>query len=442
MRAGSATSRRRPNDFGSWDSARERLVRFSKESRFVAKQLRDSNLTAEEAISDPASWRRVREVSKQDFIEDQNEEPPYGTRLCVPVSEIGLIVESSGSSGKGRETHYLSRGDFDVLRRVQGRFLAGMGMGPEDTVALTLPVGMAGGGVKIMEALALLGAKIVRLANLSARQKLEAMSYYRTSLLVGTPFYVDRLRLVAQESGVNVRDIGVRRILVATQSVSVDWISSTQEFWGAALYEWYGASSGLIALCCRDGMMNPHGERGTLHWDPDFAFHEVIDTASGSWVEGEGARGELVGTTLQAEAEPLFRIASGDEVQFRPPGSCRCGSAQPGIESGTIRRRDQMIKVKGVNLWPSHVEAVLFETAAVRDYRARIFQDEDRREVIHVQVLARAPEKGLADRLDEFLREATGLSFDIEIVDDPAQWGQHTVGEAEKAQRWVDERRL
>jgi phenylacetate-CoA ligase len=189
-------------------------------------------------------------------------------------------------------------------------------------------------------------------------------------------------------------------------------------------------------------MVDSRGERGTLHWDPGFALQEVVDPATGAWVEGDG-RGELVGTPLESEAEALFRIGTGDEVRFRPGGSCPCGSRWPGIESGTVRRLDEMFKIKGVNVWPSHVETTLFRFEAVRDYKARIFQDDGGREVVELSVLTRsssgAPER-LAGRIGEDLRDATGLSVGVRIVDDPVEWTQQTTGEAGKTRRWSDER--
>jgi phenylacetate-CoA ligase len=325
------------------------------------------------------------------------------------------------------------------MRRVYASYLAELGIGAQDLVALTLPVGMAGGGVKLMQACEALGAAVLRVGSLPTRKKVEAMRHYRTSALIATPAYVDRLGQAAEESGILPRDLGVRRILVATQSVTTDWIESTQEAWGASLFEWYGTSSGLAAFSCRAGMLASSGRRGTLHWNPVFAFQEVVDRKGGGWIEG-GQRGELIGTPLQVEAEALLRIQSGDEVEFRPPGSCACGSEWPGIESGTVRRLDDMLKVKGVNLVPASVEAVLFGLDGVRDYRARVFQDRARREVVRVEVLAPAAAPGLALRLQERLTEATGLSFDVALLDDDARWTADTPGEVVKVRRWIDER--
>jgi phenylacetate-CoA ligase len=189
-------------------------------------------------------------------------------------------------------------------------------------------------------------------------------------------------------------------------------------------------------------MVDPHGERGTLHWDPDYALYEILDTTSGHRVQ-EGARGELVGTPLVSAAEPLFRIRTRDEVTFRPSGACRCGSPWPGIESGTVRRLDGMVKVKGVNVWPAHVEATIFAMGAVRDYRVRVALDGQGRETLRLDLLTRSDGTApgnLAERLASRLREETGLGFEVTVSEDPSKWLHETTGEAAKARRWVDER--
>jgi len=439
---GARRESRAPERFGSWRRAARALAVAARQSAFVRSQLRGSAVRLPALLRDPAAWRELRPVTKDDLLRDQQASPPFGRRRCVPLTEIDLVVESSGSTGKGRETHYLSRRGRRRVTRRWAAYLAAIGIGPRDVVALAFPIGMAGGGVKHADAYAELGAKVLRVANLTAERKLDAMAYYGATVLVATPSYVDRLAVVAAETGRKVRDLGVRRILVATQSVTVDWVRATEEQWGARLHEWYGTSAGLLAFSCAGGMVDARGERGTLHWDPDFALQEVVDPATGEWIDGDG-RGELVGTPLESEAEALFRIRTGDEVRFRPAGSCRCGRDWPGIESGTVRRLDDMFKVKGVNLWPSYVETTVFGFPEVRDYKARIFQDEARREVVELAVLAGSPPgpaEGLVTRLGAALREATGVSFAVRVVEDAVEWNQTTAGEAGKARRWVDER--
>lgn len=429
------------NAFGNWPRAGQALMRAERRSAFVRRQLERSPVTAQDAAHDPEAWRQLAFVTKEDLLEDQRLAPPLGTRCCARLEDIRVIVESSGTTALGKETHYVTRRDYAATLFTWARSLRRMGITAEDIVALTFPVGMSGGGVKHADAYGAVGAKVLRIANLSTRQKLDTMAYYGTTVLVATPFYVDRLGAVADEAGVDLHALAVRKIVVATQSVTSDWVRSVEDTWGARLFEWYGTASGLIAFACAEGMVNARGERGTLHWDPGFALYEILDSATGQWIEGL-ARGELVGTPLVSGAEPLFRIRTRDEVALRPPRSCLCGSRWPGIESGTIRRLDGMFKIKGVNVWPVHVEATLFGLGGIRDYRVRLVADAGR-EAMLLDVLAQpgaTPDDVVGERVAARLRDETGLGFDVTVTADASKWLHETTGEAAKARRWVDER--
>jgi phenylacetate-CoA ligase len=426
--------------FGNWQKA-ACLVHENSQNRFVQRQLARSRTTVERVASNPGAWAELAFVTKDDLLEDQRLAPPFGMRCAKPIEEIGVVVESSGTTAIGKEVHYISHQDYKEIMRNWSISLRRMGFGASDIVAMTFPVNMSGGGVKHVDAYLSVGAKVLRLANLSTRAKLDAIAYYGATALVATPYYVNRLAAVASEAGIDVAKLKVHRIIVATQSVTIDWVQSTERRWGAKLYEWYGTSAGLIAFSCEHGMVDEFSQRGTLHWDPDFELIEILDIGTGRWVSGEG-RGELVGTPFCSTAEPLFRIRTRDEVKFRAPGTCRCGTKWPGIESGTVRRLDSMLKVKGVDVSPAHVEACLFALETVRDYRARVTLDGQGREAIRIDVLVRpgGSHYRLGKDFADYLRQQTSLGFEVFVTEDPSEWLHMTTGEAAKPRRWVDER--
>ena len=425
--------------FGNWDALKANFLARAQSSRFVAEQLSRSSAKAADVVASPEAWLSLSPVTKADIIEDQAVDPPYGRRRCVPPEQIGMVLESSGSTGNGREVHYLSHGDVRRTAGAWAQYLRQIGVDSADVVALCFPIGMAGGGIRHMLAYSELGAKVLRVGGLPTERKIEALRYYRASTLVATPAYVDRLGVLAAELGAAPSALGIRRIVVATQSVSLEWVRATEEQWKARLYEWYGTSAGILAFACARGMADREG-RGILHWDPDVAVHEVLDVNTGQHV-ADGEQGELVGTPLINEAEPLFRIATGDLVRYRAPGACRCGSPWPGIESGTVRRLDQTFKVKGVNLSPATVDAVLLARPEVLDYRARIWQDSGKREQLAIELLTQVEVRGdLAAQLAGELRRDTGLTFQVSMTGERSGWSLHTSGEAGKAKRWVDER--
>ena len=429
------------SDFGNWKLAAELLATEAARNPFVQRQIGRSSVSAGELQSDPEAWAKLAFIMKDDMMEDQRLKPPFGTRCTFEVPELSIIVESSGTTALGKEVHCITKPDYDKTMATWGLSLKQMGIGPKDVIGMTLPVGMSGGGVKHVDAYVAMGAKMMRIANLSTRAKLDAMAYYGMTVVIGTPFYIDRLGAVADEAGIDVSKLKVRKLIVATQSVTVDWIKATEAKWNAKLYEWYGTASGMIAFSCEHGMLNDKGERGTLHWHPDFELNEIRNEETGALVD-DGQRGEVIATPMVSEAEPLFRIRTRDEATFRAPGKCACGSHWPGIEAGTVRRLDGTFKVKGVNIWPSHCEAVIFSLGFIRDYRVRIHA-EGGRETMQLDLLkepgADAP-KDLADQLGEKLRQQTGLGFHVVVVEDSAGWLHQTTGEIAKPRRWVDER--
>jgi phenylacetate-CoA ligase len=160
---------------------------------------------------------------------------------------------------------------------------------------------------------------------------------------------------------------------------------------------------------------------------------EVVDPETGEHVE-PGEEGEVVVTFLESEASPLLRFASGDKARWLGWDCCECGRAFPALESGTISRYDDMLKVKGVSFWPAAVDALVF-AQQVRDYRGRVYVDDAGRERVEVTVAA-GRDVDLR-RLAGELRERIGVAVDVRAGDVDADAFRD---ERTKARRWRDER--
>ena len=146
-------------------------------------------------------------------------------------------------------------------------------------------------------------------------------------------------------------------------------------------------------------------------------------------------------TTFNRIATPLLRFRHGDRVRLLPPGYCRCGRTGSCLEAGTIARYDDMLKVKGVNVWPDATDAVLFSYPEVDEYNARVYVDQSAgREEIDMRVAFKtgadtARREQILVRLPEQLRERTGVSMTVREVT-PEQIERFEY----KAMRWTDER--
>ncbi len=385
-------------------------------------------------------WRGVPLCAKADLLEDQESAPPFGGRLLVPVDELSLVVETSGSSGRRRENHCLSRSDEAAVLRMMVDALTGIGITANDVVALTLPIGTAGGGTKMYLALRELGALCLRLGSSSTEDKLHEIFDFGATVLIGTPSYVDRLGAAAAEMDLRLDRSQVRLILVATQSLSEAWVRAVEAAWHARVHEWYGNAAGFFAMTCGIGVLSGAG-RGTLHWDPAFQLLEVLD-ANGQLVGG-GDRGRLIGTHLSNSTAPLVRFQTGDAGRFVAPGECSCRSGRPGIEAGTIGRTDMMLKIRGVNVFPAALEATVFERPGhVVDYWVLAETGDGAREqaTVFVRPGMDGPNGFDANELGNRLRDRVGLRFNIVVWTDtgaPEPFGVDTTG---KMRRWIDRR--
>jgi phenylacetate-CoA ligase len=250
-----------------------------------------------------------------------------------------------------------------------------------------------------------------------------------------------RLTKVASEMGlVPRRDTpNLRVAMLAGESYPLEWALAAQEFWGIRLTEVYGSTQGAFAVTCEHGVRRG-SERGSMH-NPDWdLLLEVVDPSTGAPV-APGETGEAIITTLVREASPTIRFRTGDLVRLLPHDGCPCGRQTVAIEAGTIGRLDDMIKVKGMNIWPAAVDSVIFAAREVEDYNAEVTIGDGGRETVTLRVALRpdlSPDDGaevLRGRLGRELHAVTNVSMDIAFVP------RSELSTFEyKAKRWTDHR--
>jgi phenylacetate-CoA ligase len=275
-------------------------------------------------------------------------------------------------------------------------------------------------------------------------QKLDLALRFAAKALIATPSYLMTLIRSAHARGLDLSETPVTRLFTATEAFSVEWAHSLEQTWGATLSEWYGSSQRAIAWTCELGAA-PGGRHGVLHLFPHMSLLEVVDPENGEHVE-PGKEGEVIVTFLESEASPLIRFASGDRARYLGWNCCECSRSFPGLESGTISRYDDMLKVKGVSFWPAAVDALVFSEPTrkqpVRDYRGRVYIDERGRERIELTVsfqddVDSARQTVLLDQLARQIRSHSGLTMDV-VTGDVAE--EAFRDERTKARRWRDER--
>lgn len=397
---------------------------------------------------DPARVRGVEDVRRIPFsdkaalVADQDEHPPLGSRVLVDEREVARMSLSGGSSGRGRELLAHTRRDLLVLGGLQGTGFRWGGMGHGDTIVFNIPVTNATASLAFPYGLEAVGRLKYLVGQERFAERLELLRTHGAAGMFGTPSTINGLTADIERRGLAPAEAvpGIRRVFVAGEGFGVRWARRMAAAWGAPLAEGYGSTQthgGQCMATCERGV-EQDGERGAMHtFDWSFLF-EVLEPGSDEPV-APGGTGELVVTTLDKQASPTIRFRTGDRVRLLE-GRCPCGRETALIESGTIGRLDDMLKVKGVNLWPDAADELLLALDGLDEYQADVVIGERGRDEVELRYAAASPERAAA--LGEEVVEAFRQAFHITVRARPAARDELRIryGDGGKARRWHDRR--
>lgn len=388
--------------------------------------------------------RRIPVVTKADFIEDQESHPPFGTRLGVPLHKVAMTHMTSGTSGQGQEIYGLTRSDIQLMVESSATMWMWAGLGPDEIGSSMVPLTNSAAGACMRPAIAMVGRYPVHTGHLAYGDRLDLFQRFGVHAIYGMPSYLNALDGLCDERGIDPREAfpDLRMFLLAGESYPIAWAERMSRKWGIELHETYGSTQtgGTCSAGTTAPGVIPGGERGRLYLFEWTVLYEVVDRATGEHVQ-PGEEGELIVTMLDREASPTLRFASGDRARWFPwnhEGSD--GLPFDYLEAGTIGRFDDMLKIKGVNVWPAAVDEVVLAEDAIEEYRAIVtINDRGRTEVI-LQIAFRdtsvpSVRTNTMETLGRKLKGRTGISFSLEEV------SRHALGGFEfKARRWEDRR--
>jgi phenylacetate-CoA ligase len=425
------------------------LERLLATNGFYADRLRRAGVTAEAIRSLDDFRKRIPVCTKQDFLEDQQSNPPFGRRLGIRREEVALVNLTGGTSGQGQEVY--GRGQRDV--HMQGYlhllpwFMAGLR--PGDVALNCVPAGgLTTGGWGPGEGLRVAGVTALHAGGtLNTEAKIDLMQRFReVHFIYASTNYHHTLSEAFRRRGIRPADAFpmMRALYTAAEGYPVEWARELEAFWGCRLHEGYGSTqgAGFVATTCEHGAVLPDGRRGTMHFLAWENYAEVVDPDSGEPV-ADGEEGEIVLTNLGIEGSPVLRFATRDRARFVSHRRCACGRPLDGIEAGGIARYDDMMKIRGNNVWPLAVDTVVLGHPHVDEYAGRVFVDAQGRTEVEVRVGLKsgAPNdagwrqdtcKALAERI----KAATNVQMIVRIVprDELPVFTY-------KARRWTDERK-
>jgi phenylacetate-CoA ligase len=306
-------------------------------------------------------------TSKRELVDDQASHPPYGTNLTYGLERYARFNQTSGTTGtplRWLDTPESWAWMLDCWERVY----RAAGMGSNDRVFFPFSFGPFLGFWTAFEAAARMGCLAIPGGGMRSAARLQTMLDNRVTVLCSTPTYAVRLAEVAAEENLDLRASQVRIIIVAGEPGGS--IASTralvERLWrGARVVDHHGMTeTGPVSYECPQ-------RRGVLHVIEDAYLPEVIDPET-LQPSGPGETGELVLTNLGRIGSPLLRYRTGDIVCRAQLERCRCGSDELALEAGILGRTDDMLVVRGVNLYPSAVEEILRSTGAAGEFQVEV----------------------------------------------------------------------
>lgn len=365
-----------------------------------------------EAVRSLDDIRRFPFINKQTLRERQLAVPPFGDLVAVPERDIVYISASSGSTGVPTASPFSGQ-DFDEWIDYEARQFWSSGLRPEDRYAHSLNFSLFVGGPCVLGAQKL-GALSIHAGTVPSERLLAILRQFQVTAIWTTPSYAWYLGETAVKEGIDLRkDLAVRRIFVAGEPGGSipETRQRIEDLWGASVYDYYGLSD-IFGSCA--GMCE---EKDGLHWAEDHILVEVLHPGTNEPVE-EGGRGEMVLTTLKKSARPMVRFRTGDIVSFTSE-PCGCGRTSIRLQ-GVHGRLDDMLIIKGANIFPSDVEAIARRDHDLTGEYRLIVERENHLDRLTVE-LERSPafagsDEELAHRFARQLKSITGVSAAVTIL--------------------------
>ena len=314
----------------------------------------------EDARVKPEDITCLKDLSKLPFVtkQDMRDNYPFGL-FAVKKDKLVRIHASSGTTGKPTVVGYTDE-DLKTWTECVSRIACMGGATEKDTAQICFGYGMFTGALGLHYGLENIGAAIVPSSTGNSEKQIMYMKDFETSLLVATPSYALRLAEVAQGMGVDPeRDLSVKIALVGSELLTDAMREEMHRFWGKNIL--ITSNYGMSELM-GPGVSGECLEHCGMHINEDFFIPEIINPETGE-VLPEGEQGELVITCIKKEALPLIRYRTKDITRLYYD-KCKCGRTLCRMEN-LSGRSDDMLKIRGVNVFPSQIEEVILSVEEI-----------------------------------------------------------------------------
>jgi len=345
-------------------------------------------------------FQRLPLSRKSDVVEDQVAHPPFGTNLTYPLERYVRVHQTSGTSG--HPLFWLDTEEsWDWWARCWGFVLAGLG--PADRIFFPFSFGLFVGFWAGFESSRALGALTIPGGGQDSPTRLAAMERLGATALVCTPSYALHLLEVARERGIDPRTLPVRVTVHAGEpGAGIPAVRARiEEGWGARAFDHAGMTEmGAYGYEC--------AEQAGLHVNESEFIAEVIDPATGA----PARDGELVLTNLGRMGSPVVRYRTSDRVRLAE-APCGCGRTFRRLEGGILGRLDDMLIVRGVNVFPTAIEGIVRRFVDVDEFQIEVFRAGELEEI---RILVELEDAAGVPRVQEALRVGLGIRLEVARV--------------------------
>ena len=398
---------------------------------FYREQFQKAGMTPAD-IKSLGDLQRLPFTTKQDLRDNY----PYGL-FAVPMDNVVRIHASSGTTGKVTVVGYTAR-DIDTWAGLMARSLVAGGAGRGDIIHNAYGYGLFTGGLGVHYGAERLGASVIPISGGNTKRQVVIMKDFGPTILTCTPSYALYLAEVAAEMGIDFKTLKFKSGIFGAEPWSEAMRGEIEKKLHLAAIDIYGLSEVIgpgVAVECIEA------KKG-LHIFEDHFIPEIIDPATGE-VLPYGQMGELVFTSITKEAFPVIRYRTRDITSLYPE-PCICGRTH--IRMGRVSgRSDDMLIIRGVNVFPSQIESVLMEVQGVEPHYQLVVEREGNLDILTVMV--ELGEQAFSDEVKKLqdlekkigrnIKDYLGVSAKVKLVE------PKTIARSEgKAQRVIDKRKL
>ena len=359
----------------------------------------------------PQDLRRLPFTTKAELIADQDTAPPWGTAMCEPIDRYTRYNQTSSTTG--RPLRWLDTAEsWQWMLECWKAVYRGARVGSGDRVFFPFSFGPFLGFWTAFDAATQIGAHCVPAGGMTSEVRLRLIDELRPTVVCCTPTYALRLVEVARDTGASLAGSSVRVLIVAGEPGGsiVSTRRQIEEGWSARVIDHHGLTEvGPISFECWESP-------GSVHLNECEYVCEVLDPETGASA-ADGERGELVVTNLGRMGSPVVRYRTGDLV-IRVSERCHCGRTLARLDGGILSRLDDMVCIRGVNIYPSAIEAVVRTVREVIEYRATVHTG-GALGSLSVDIEVEATERdarAVATQVTDRLRAALGLTVSVGVV--------------------------